>query len=192
MYDHIISEPITYYKSVIPDKLIDVMVAEYHEKLPDNMLDHGQIGQTYDGQVELKTRNSMVAWLPEDHWVCSIIEYYIRIANKSNWEYDLKRVESIQVTVYDEGCHYSWHSDYGTSTNSRFTRKLSASLLISDPNDYEGGDLEFINYHGETVVAPKEKGTIIVFDSRIPHRVTPVKKGRRVSLVTWMYGPKLK
>ena len=64
--------------------------------------------------------------------------------------------------------------------------------MITDPLEYDGGILEFIDYHGNTVVAPREKGSIIVFDSRIPHRVTPITRGRRVSLVTWMMGPKLK
>ena len=72
------------------------------------------------------------------------------------------------------------------------TRKLSASLLVSDPSEYEGGDLILLDYHNNEVKMPKEKGSIIVFDSRLPHKVTPVTTGKRISLVTWMYGPKLR
>ena len=55
-----------------------------------------------------------------------------------------------------------------------------------------GTPMEFIDYHNNLIVAPKSKGTMIVFDSRIPHRVTPVTSGQRISLVTWMLGPKLR
>ena len=105
----------------------------------------------------------------------------------------MNTILGVQVSKYEapDG-HYRWLSDYGTSQNSDYTRKLSASLLVTDPSEYEGGDLEFIDYHGNSVFAPKTKGSIIVFDSRVPHRVTPVTKGLRYSLVTWIYGPKLK
>jgi PKHD-type hydroxylase len=96
------------------------------------------------------------------------------------------------VTTYNPGDHYTWHCDYGVSTGDSYTRKISMTLPISDPNDYEGGDLELIDYQGNILKAPKEKGTMIFFDSRIPHRVTPVIKGKRISLVAWMMGPKLR
>ena len=154
-------------------------------------MENAQVGGEKHGRTDYDVRNSKLHWWYEDHWACSIFSHYIGIANKNIWEYDLNLLESIQITLYNEGGHYAWHSDYGTSKNKDFTRKLSASLLVTDPLEYEGGDLEF-DYHNNIIKAPKQKGTIIVFDSRIPHRVTPVTMGRRVSLVTWMYGPKLR
>ena len=71
-------------------------------------------------------------------------------------------------------------------------RKLTAIVSLTDKSEYEGGELTFIDYHGRNIKAPKEKGTMIVFDSRIPHKVSRIKKGSRTSLVTWMYGPSFK
>lgn len=187
------SSPMVYYREVIPEKLIDLMVEELKEmeqfKVP---FEDAGVGGLVHGRIDPSVRNSKIRWWFEDHWASSIISYYIGVANRKYWEYDLNLLQSVQISVYLEDGHYGWHSDYGTSDNGNWTRKLSASVLVSDPSEYEGGDLEFIDYHGNIIQAPKEKGSIIVFDSRVPHRVTPVTKGRRVSLVTWMYGPKLK
>lgn len=191
---HIIAEsPLVYYREVLPEDLVDLMVKELKEmeefKVP---FEDAQVGGEQHGRLDHQVRNSKINWWYENHWTCSVISYYIALANRKYWEYDLNILESVQISVYLENGHYGWHSDYGTSKNGKWTRKLSASVLVSDPSEYDGGDLEFIDYHGNIVQAPKEKGSVIVFDSRIPHRVAPVTRGRRVSLVTWMYGPKLK
>ena len=182
-------DPYTFYEQVIPSKLVDLMV----EELPrlDGSYAEAAIGTHSNGVVSENQRNSKVCWMYEDDWVSSIFAHYFHIANKEIWEYDLKCLDGIQITRYDEGDHYTWHSDYGTTEDNRFTRKLSATLLVTDPSEYEGGELEFIDYHNNLVVAPSVKGTMIVFDSRIPHRVRPITKGTRISLVTWMLGPKL-
>jgi PKHD-type hydroxylase len=194
MVEHVVAEsPVLFYREVLPSELVDLMVKELKEmeefKVPFE--DAGVGGEQY-GRVDHNVRNSKIHWWFEKHWSCSVISYYMGVANRKYWEYDLNLLESVQISVYEKGGHYNWHSDYGTSKKGDWTRKLSASVLVSDPSEYDGGDLEFIDYHGNFVVAPKEKGSIIIFDSRVPHRVTPVTRGRRVSLVTWMYGPKLR
>ena len=185
--------PCIFYQDVIPPKLVDLMVEEVEKINEKKEFEDAKTGSLDKAVLDTKTRNSKIKWWYESHWVCSVFSHYIGIANKQQWEYDLNTLLGIQVSKYEapDG-HYRWHSDYGTSQNSEFTRKLSASLLLTDPSEYEGGDLEFIDYHGNNVFAPKQKGSIIVFDSRVPHRVTPVTKGLRYSLVTWIYGPKLK
>ncbi len=183
------STPCLFFQNKLPSKLVDLLVEEV-DKIKD--FNEAKTGSLDGAVLDHKTRNSKISWWYEDHWACSIISHYIAIANKQQWEYDLNLLTGIQISTYDEGGHYKWHSDYGTSKNNEFTRKLSASVLLTDPSEYEGGDLEFIDYHGNNVFAPKDKGSVIVFDSRVPHRVTKVTKGRRVSLVTWMYGPKLR
>jgi len=185
--------PCIFYQEVIPPKLVDLMVEEVEKINEKNEFEDAKTGSLDKAVYDTKTRNSKIKWWYESHWVCSVFSHYIGIANKQQWEYDLNTLLGIQVSKYEapDG-HYRWHSDYGTSQNNDYTRKLSASLLLTDPSEYEGGDLEFIDYHGNNVFAPKQRGSIIVFDSRVPHRVTPVTKGKRYSLVTWMYGPKLK
>jgi|TARA_R100000030_G_C3224074_1_gene116672 PKHD-type hydroxylase len=192
--DHlIVDSPVMYYKEVIPSVIVDTMKDELLEmEKVKTHYQHAEVGGIPDGVRDDSIRNSKLRWWYETHWACSIMSHYIGVANKNNWEYDLQMLESIQISIYDKDGHYGWHSDYGTSSNPNKTRKLSASLVVSDPSEYTGGDLEFIDYQGCIIKAPKEKGTIIVFDSRVPHRVTPITDGRRVSLVTWMNGPKLR
>ena len=101
-------------------------------------------------------------------------------------------MESVQVTRYDKNHFYGWHSDYGTSADKGLTRKLSMSIILSDPEEYSGGKLQFIDYQGKVQNVDKTRGTVVVFDSRTPHRVTPVLRGQRISLVAWMMGPKLR
>ena len=189
-----------YYTEKIPAKLVDIMVEELEEMERDKVVfEDAGVGGDAHGRNDHKVRNSKIQWWYEDHWACSLMSHYIGNANRRNWEYDLNMLESIQISVYlgkdqggGDGGHYNWHSDYGTSSRGDFTRKLSASILVTDPSEYEGGDLIFKDYHNREVIAPKAKGSIIVFDSRIPHKVKKVTRGRRVSLVTWMYGPKLR
>ena len=189
--DHKFASPCTYYSLAIPNELIDLMVAEI------NNIEFGQYAEAEvgpegsDGFVP-EVRNSKTAWWYEEHWVTSIFSHYFNKANKDIWEYDLTYLKGIQITKYEEGEKYDWHCDYGAELDTDHTRKLSATLLITDPTEFEGGDLQFIDYSGFTCVPERTKGTMIIFDSRIPHRVTPVTKGTRISLVAWMLGPKLR
>tara|TARA_B100001094_G_scaffold192836_1_gene186688 strand:+ start:6147 stop:6728 length:582 start_codon:yes stop_codon:yes gene_type:complete len=187
---HIIAEANVFYEQAIPKDLVDLMV----EELPkhNDTYATASVGDWDDGRIAMEERNSKVSWMYEDDWCSSIFSHYFSIANKEQWEYDLNFLDGVQVTKYMPGDHYTWHSDYGTVEDNRFTRKLSATMLVTDPSEFKGGDLEFIDYHNNLIVAPKSKGTMIVFDSRIPHRVTPVTSGQRISLVTWMLGPKLR
>jgi PKHD-type hydroxylase len=189
--DHIIAQPGAHFEQIIPSELVDLIVKEV-ENVPEIQFNSAQIGNDTTNGEFLTVRNSKISWWGESHWVCSIFSHYINLANRSLWEYDLNYLNGIQISTYDEGGHYKWHSDYGTSSDQRYTRKLSASLLITDPSEYEGGDLELLDYHNNILQPPQTKGTMIIFDSRIPHRVTPVTKGKRISLVTWMLGPKLR
>ena len=69
-------------------------------------------------------------------------------------------------------------------------RKLSFSMQLSGPDDYEGGNLQFQLDNGECIFAPRQKGAVILFDSRLRHRVLPITKGIRKSLVGWCNGPR--
>lgn len=187
---HLISQPVVHFQT-IPPELVDLMVKQI-ENEPIIEFSNAQTGGDYKPSLDTNIRDSKITWWYEDNWASSIISHYINIANRSNWEYELTFLNGLQITHYDLNGHYMWHCDYGTSNDSRYTRKLSASLLLTDPSEYEGGELEFVDYHNNMLRAPKEKGTLIIFDSRVPHRVTPVLKGKRSSIVAWMLGPKLR
>jgi PKHD-type hydroxylase len=111
--------------------------------------------------------------------------------NARFYKYDLWGLENFQYTVYHgaEGGHYDWHIDNGDHTDQ--PRKLSMSLQLSDAGDYDGCDLEI--YGSSRVdVAPRKRGTIIAFPSFALHRVTPITRGRRKSLVCWVSGPEFR
>ena len=114
---------------------------------------------------------------------------------------------------YKKGEYYNWHVDdeidrclindkllssadnHGESIailNGEYMRKLSFTIQLSDPEDYEGGELEFECGNSDPFSGPNKKGTIIVFDSRVKHRVCEVKSGVRRSLVGWVVGPRWK
>jgi PKHD-type hydroxylase len=117
-----------------------------------------------------------------------LFEYVNRINNEF-FKFHLSELSSnIQYTEYDEkyNGHYDWHIDMGPDEASR--RKLSIVVQLSDPLEYEGGELQ-ITDGGSNRVCEKTKGTIIIFPSYLLHRVTPVTKGTRRSLVLWVTGP---
>jgi PKHD-type hydroxylase len=93
-----------------------------------------------------------------------------------------------QIARYssDDQGHYDWHIDLGTGRFSQ--RKLSLSLQLSEADDYEGGDLEF-HLSGLDRLRMRQQGTLIAFPSFHEHRVTPVTRGERFSLVAWIDGP---
>ncbi len=82
--------------------------------------------------------------------------------------------------------HYDWHIDLGPGRFSR--RKLSLSIQLSAGEDYDGGDLEF-HLSGLDAAAMRRQGTLIAFPSYLEHRVAPVTRGERYSLVAWVDGP---
>jgi PKHD-type hydroxylase len=106
-----------------------------------------------------------------------------------DFQFDLTGfAEGIQFTQYKAPSgHYVKHVDCIPGA----TRKLSLSLQLTDPKDYEGGDVVF-HYKNNPDVAPKSKGTVIIFPSYVLHEVTPVTRGERYSLVAWITGPQFK
>ena len=138
-----------------------------------------------------KTKVSWIRFTSETSW---IYECMAEVANKLNaqfYNFDLYGFcENMQFTIYDEtNAHYTWHTDIGD--NSRAPRKLSMVLQLSDPSEYEGGELQVFNPTKPEIIN-KQKGLITVFPSYIWHRVTPVTKGVRYSLVVWTCGPAFK
>jgi len=146
---------------------------------------------TVGSQVELGYRTSRVKWIPmisESAFLYERVTKLVMDANKIMWNFALSCFkEDGQYTEYDSAqeSHYDWHMDVGLGAP---TRKLSVSLQLSEEADYEGGELE-IRIHRSTYKASKKKGTLIIFPSFLSHRVTPVTRGVRRSMVFWLHGP---
>ncbi len=119
-------------------------------------------------------------------WIFQRMNGVIAQANQY-YNFDLNGFyEPLQLAQYGVGDFFDWHLDFGTGTSSN--RKLSLSIQLSHPEEYEGGDLEF-QINNKIVKAPRTPGTAIIFPSFIRHRVTKITKGNRRSIVGWVSGP---
>ena len=112
--------------------------------------------------------------------------------NQKYYEYDLHDIFEFQLIKYYVGGNYNWHCDYGEAPVSGSVRKLSMSVHLTDPKEYEGGELNLINYSNYPIMVNNDLGSTIVFDSKVPHKVWPVRWGTRIALVGWANGPKLR
>tara|TARA_B100001250_G_scaffold227842_1_gene195558 strand:+ start:65 stop:646 length:582 start_codon:yes stop_codon:yes gene_type:complete len=127
----------------------------------------------------------------EDSIISSIGSYIFENINNKYYEFDLEIFE-FQILRYREGGKFEWHCDYGTAPTKKVWRKLSLSLQLSRPDEYEGGELLIVDYFNRHCEIPKSLGTAVVFDARCPHKAEPLTKGERLVLVGWASGPKLK
>jgi PKHD-type hydroxylase len=146
------------------------------------------------GDALHEVRKSEIKWIPQNQhfkWIYDRLAKLIIEANETLWQFDLTGIlDNIQFTVYHEGGgHYNWHLDIGPRELS--WRKISLTIQMSEDEDYEGGELEFMRgpYPQK---APRGKGVVVVFPSYLLHRVTPVTKGTRKSMVLWVGGGRYK
>jgi PKHD-type hydroxylase len=197
-----------YFKSAIPLRICDDIV-RYGKQLQDQIAVTGGYNPKKLNNKQIKDlkkkRNSNVVWM-DDRWIYKEIQPYIQKANQNaGWNFQWDFSESCQFTKYNKGQYYDWHSDSWAqpyhkpndpNSNGKI-RKLSVTVSLSEgKKDYTGGELEF-NFRDQdpdkkqnirkcTEILPK--GSLVVFPSDVWHRVCPVKKGSRYSLVIWNLG----
>ena len=170
----------------------------YYDSTPDDMTQPMLDDRSRNDPKIRKTDVSFIT--DKDNIVNEIAWYYLREANKINFKYDLKYFQPVQFARYRNGGHYDWHQDASGQNPHGEARKLSLTFCLTDPKDYEGGRLEFYGggrkmedvgeISGRQVEQDiRDQGTVIVFDSRDWHRVTPCTKGTRYSVVCWTVGP---
>ena len=143
--------------------------------------------------VEPKARLSKINWMwpsAETDWIFRRLTDIITGLNNEFHQFDLFGfIEGLQFTYYKAPDNfYTKHID---TWYKGPVRKLSMSLLLSDPDTYEGGDLK-LHTGGDPTCLPKEQGKLLAFPSYTLHEVTPVTKGHRYSLVGWITGPQFK
>ncbi len=178
---------------------IDHAAAEIHEVEGIHFGDEG-------GQ-----RNSQISWIYDDS-ISEIICAWIRQANReAGWYYDLQIPEAVQYTRYREGGQYEWHIDGNQDQHAArklvqsapnpiplnitpfpefqgTVRKLSATVNLSNPEDYNGGELQLRCYDQMHIFNEAPRGSMVVFPSFIEHRVTPIQSGERKAAVVWYNG----
>lgn len=152
-----------------------------------------QVGGVGNGSVNPNIRRSQVSWLennPDTTWVFKKLADVVSKMNAEHFRFELTGFgEPLQLTHYDqsENGMYGWHQDYGGGVS----RKVSMTLQLTDPAEYEGGNLQMMTT-GEPVNVRKQRGLIAIFPSYVLHQVTPVTQGSRQSLVAWVSGPAFK
>lgn len=157
----------------------------------EKLIEFGQ-GFVDGNNFRPEARDSSISFLNLDEDTRWIFERLGQIVPRVNYDlfmYDITGIQSLQYTMYKEDQFYDWHLDSRFAWEN-YPRKISGAILLSDPDEYEGGELEIMASGSPdriTSVKP-EKGHIAFFSASMPHRVRPVTKGVRRSLVFWVVG----
>jgi PKHD-type hydroxylase len=200
-----------YFTSVLSPKFCDEII-EYGKRNQEEFARTGgfkgkDLSKDQVKQIK-KKRNSNIVWM-NDQWIYKEILPYVHTANRNaGWNFNWDYSESCQFTKYGPGQYYGWHcdswhepyADKDIPDTFGKIRKLSVTCSLSDPSEYKGGELEF-NFNDPEKTKKQNmrkcieilpKGSICVFPSFVWHRVCPVKKGTRYSLVIWNLGESFK
>ena len=151
---------------------------------------NGQVGGGAAGVVDTKTRTSHISWIPFNKMpeMYSTLENIMLRTNNNHFGFEgMKITEQAQYTEYPAGGFYDWHIDSDINgINEPPVRKISMTCLLSHESEFEGGGLELMS---DGKIARPKQGQAIFFASYIRHRVIPITKGVRKSLVMWFGGP---
>lgn len=146
-----------------------------------------------DSMYNDELRRSKVMFIDntqQNDWIYNKLAGLAIKTNNERYWFDLLGFhQELQLTRYDKEDFFDWHLDFGPGDIS--SRKLSMTVQLTDPNEYEGGNLQFM-INGKVINAPRDKGTIIIFPSFIMHRVSRITSGVRQSIVGWVSGPPYK
>ena len=141
------------------------------------------------GGTDTKKRVTTISWIPfkEMGHMYVDLNNFIQKANENHFGFgDIRITENAQFTEYPEGGFYDWHMDCDVNmAHEPPVRKISMTLLLNDPSEFEGGHLELM---APGKFAELKQGHAICFASFLNHRVQPVIRGVRQSLVVWFGG----
>lgn len=135
---------------------------------------------------------------PEAVELFKMIDSLVHYINSEYYQFDLSYgFDGVQYAEYhgETSDKYDFHCDFiwgEQMRDPRDVRKLSISLVLSSPSEFEGGDFEYVPGSAARYKVEQQKGRVLAFPSWVIHRVTPVTKGIRRSLVLWARGPRLK
>ena len=145
------------------------------------------------GLTKIIARESTVGWLPFDKMqpMYDDINNFIQKTNRNHFGFgDIQIREPAQITEYIKGGFYEWHTDTRVDMDSEPpVRKLSMTLLLNDPSEFEGGELQIAGAKNTKLM---KQGHATIFASFLQHRITPVTRGVRRSLVMWFGGEPFK
>ena len=175
-------QPFATAAGFLTDAEIDRLIAEHVPLLAEGKLAPGNTNpQVRRSQVVMLGLEEKYTWLYQRLWTAA------QECNRLFFCVDIAGVEAnVQLARYDSSNlgFYDWHTDFA---GVRPLRKISISIQLSRPEDYDGGDLELM-YGIQPQKLDKTRGAFIAFPSFMLHRVTPVTRGTRWSLVAWILG----
>ena len=193
MYENIhISEP--KWKSWIVQTTTPLFTPEQCRKIIESgraqKPQTAQVGMNKPGGgTDTKKRVTTISWLPfkEMAPMYHDLNIFIQKCIENHFGFgDIRITENAQFTEYPEGGFYDWHMDCDVNMQHEPpVRKISMTLLLNDPSEFEGGDLELM---APGKFAELKQGHAIVFASFLNHRVNKVRRGVRQSLVVWFGG----
>ena len=160
------------------DKILDIEDLEQFQK-----------GRIANNKLSTEARDSDVMWItPQTNgaeWLFPKFSHLVSLVNYDHFMSDISHFDAFQYTKYNsKGQHYNWHLDSGGTYNN-FERKISASIMLTDPDEYEGGEFAFFD---REIIIRAAAGSAIMFPSNFmyPHEIMSVTKGTRYSIITWL------
>ena len=187
-----------WFKSALTKEEVNKIIMLASELPIERATTIGSNGEVVEENDPNGVRSSMVKWIPQNRdwsWLYQRLMDMAAEANDALWKFDLVSApENIQYTEYyaHENGHYDWHQDIGPGDLGS-KRKVSITIQLSESDEYEGGELQ-ITSGGDTSndwgaqTCPRGGGVAVLFPSYMMHRVSPVTKGTRRSLVLWVGG----
>jgi len=199
--------PFWFWEGAIPSNVCDQIINSVDERNYNmggiiEKKDNGRISEDVSEKNFHKSTRNVYVQFTEIPWINNLMMGFILSANENNFLYDLtiEDRESCQISKYvgsmNDSQYYNTHQDWVALRGAKaHTRKLSLSCQLTNPNDYQGGDLN-LYLTDPSLSSPvkytvsKKQGTVVVFDARIMHEVEPVISGTRHSVVKWYHGDK--
>lgn len=170
------------YENAVPSDSCDRLIEKYKDEMTVGLVEnHNSKSIRY----EPDSRNNRIAFVEDDEFNQHILTA-VESANAQCFGFDISTYTfDMQLSRYDEQGKYDWHVDQLYPNDGRaYMRKLTVIVQLTDESEYKGGELQILEN-----IAPKGKGTIILFPSNLSHRVRPVTSGVRHSLAAWVEGP---
>jgi PKHD-type hydroxylase len=177
-------EPFVWWEGAFTPQELDWLQNE-----AKNAKQNAYVGDANSMGVHKDIRRSQVSWLrntQEASWVFRKLSEVGAKLNAQHYNFNLTGFgEELQLANYDQSEHgmYGWHQDFGVGVS----RKLSMAVQLTDPSEYEGGNLQVMT-GSKPLTVRKQRGLITVFPAYTLHQVTPVTQGSRQSLVAWISG----
>ena len=190
----IITEP--KWKSYVVETIEPIFTAKLCKEIIDLSStlkkEQGKVGQQEGIDHDKKGRHSTISWIAFNKMqpMYDDLIYLVQKINRNHFGFsNIQITEQAQVSEYSKGQFYHWHTDNSIDMDTEPpVRKLSMTLLLNDPSEFEGGNLEIAGKK----MSHMKQGHAAIFASFLQHRVTPVTKGVRKALVVWFSGEPFK